>query len=162
MAPATSDRCSTIARNFMSELDALFNLDSSLDTLDKTVNEKSVSVFRLKRLQLTASQEASSQHTSTGTRGTAEAATRGRGATQPGDRQLAAQAQGHSACQQSAGSKAPTDNGHPGYATCHISSEHVADSSRTTALCALARQRQGLDGHYLLVRHTPDSPQGNY
>ncbi|KAJ4381040.1 hypothetical protein N0V86_003387 [Didymella sp. IMI 355093] len=44
MAPTPSDRCSTIARNFMSELDTLFNLDSSLDTLDKTVNEKKQAV----------------------------------------------------------------------------------------------------------------------
>jgi hypothetical protein len=32
----------------MTELDALFNLDSSLDTLDKTVHEKSVLTFRPK------------------------------------------------------------------------------------------------------------------
>ncbi|KAF3046806.1 hypothetical protein E8E11_004337 [Didymella keratinophila] len=35
---------STVARNFMTELDALFNLDSSLDTLDKTVHEKKQAV----------------------------------------------------------------------------------------------------------------------
>ncbi|KAF2130809.1 hypothetical protein P153DRAFT_275543, partial [Dothidotthia symphoricarpi CBS 119687] len=35
---------STIALNFMSELDDLFRLDGSLDTLDKTVHEKKQAV----------------------------------------------------------------------------------------------------------------------
>ncbi|KZM19201.1 uncharacterized protein EKO05_0006413 [Ascochyta rabiei] len=35
---------STVARNFMNELDSLFNLDSSLDTLDKTVHDKKQAV----------------------------------------------------------------------------------------------------------------------
>ncbi|KAJ4994485.1 hypothetical protein SVAN01_00314 [Stagonosporopsis vannaccii] len=35
---------STVARNFMDELDTLFNLDSSLDTLDKTIHEKKQAV----------------------------------------------------------------------------------------------------------------------
>lgn len=32
--------CRTIARNFMTELDCLFNLDEGLEILDKTVLEK--------------------------------------------------------------------------------------------------------------------------
>jgi hypothetical protein len=35
---------STVARNFMSELDDLFRLDGGIDTLDKTVHQKCVSV----------------------------------------------------------------------------------------------------------------------
>jgi uncharacterized coiled-coil protein SlyX len=35
---------STVARNFMTELNSLFNLDDDLDTLDKTVNEKKQAV----------------------------------------------------------------------------------------------------------------------
>ncbi|KAF1836031.1 hypothetical protein BDW02DRAFT_567488 [Decorospora gaudefroyi] len=35
---------STVARNFMSELDSLFKLDGDLDTLDKTVSEKKQAV----------------------------------------------------------------------------------------------------------------------
>jgi hypothetical protein len=43
IAPAClrlTSRCRTIARNFMSELDSLFNLDGGLEDLDKTVLEK--------------------------------------------------------------------------------------------------------------------------
>jgi hypothetical protein len=32
--------CSTVALNFMSELDDLFKLDGDLDSLDKTVHQK--------------------------------------------------------------------------------------------------------------------------
>lgn len=35
---------STVARNFMDELDTLFNLDGSLDNLDKTIYEKKQAV----------------------------------------------------------------------------------------------------------------------
>ncbi|KAH6618597.1 hypothetical protein C7974DRAFT_426869 [Boeremia exigua] len=35
---------STVALNFMDELDTLFNLDNSLDTLDKTIHEKKQAV----------------------------------------------------------------------------------------------------------------------
>lgn len=115
----------------MSELDTLFNLDSSLDTLDKTVHDKLVIDLQVKCLQLTAYQKAGRQHTSTGARGSAEAATRGRGTSEPGNWQLVPKAQGqpapkphvrplprqgHSSCQQPAGSQTPTDNGHPRYA----------------------------------------------
>lgn len=108
----------------MDELDTLFNLDSSLDTLDKTIHEKFVSVCYLMLLQLTALQEASRQHTSTRTRGPAEKATRSRGAIEPGDWQLATQAKGYSRrhqqgdcpSSQSAVGEAPAGNGHPGYA----------------------------------------------
>ena len=38
--PAADHPPSTVARNFMDELNSLFNLDNDLDTLDKTVSEK--------------------------------------------------------------------------------------------------------------------------
>ena len=116
----------------MDELDTLFNLDSSLDVLDKTVHEKSVMARRLNQHQLTAHQEASRQHTGTGARGSAEEDSGSRRAPEPSNRELTAEAKGrpapkprlshllqqrYSFCKQSAGGKAPTDNGHPGYAT---------------------------------------------
>lgn len=55
--------CSTVARNFMSELDSLFNLDGGLENLDKTVLEKYASAnFTATWSRLTGAQEAGSHN----------------------------------------------------------------------------------------------------
>lgn len=150
----------------MDELDTLFNLDSSLDTLDKTIHEKYV-LPTLSQIapadRRSGSKPSTHKHRSSRLcRGgyerprrdcTRQLATHRPERTQPSS--LA-----KTQLQQTAPWRQGTHRQWTSRVCCSLYTHtHVrhANSRRTTTLSPLARQRQGLDDQRPLVRHAPDS-----
>lgn len=96
--PTTKRPTSTVARNFMTELDSLFKLDGDVDSLDRNLLEKYVVISSSSKLGPSdALQEASCHNTNARARGPGGPPARGRRPTEEGELQLTTTTEGRPA-----------------------------------------------------------------